>query len=303
LRADLKSTFKVSTPNRALSVVLLVAASHVLLAQTRPTSVAVLDLGTTAFGHKATETIRTNLKSAGLHILDSDLVQTAARGVGYAGSLNMSVIEARELGAAISSDFILLGDAQTLRRSSSEVPVYFESYCSIFIISARTGQLVFWERPSFNASTSTSAEQQLLNQLTSIAARDRWIKTIRTAEENERNSRTLIDLSDVPIIEAPENEQQAAAEGLQLPRPYRRLRPDYPDSAAQADAEGTVDVIADVGADGEVQQVQIARWAGFGLDEATIATVRRMHFFPAKQSGTPVAMRVLLRYNFRKPAP
>ena len=86
-----------------------------------------------------------------------------------------------------------------------------------------------------------------------------------------------------------------------MPKPYRRLRPTYPESAAKADAEATVDVILDVGADGEVAQVQIARWAGFGLDESTIATVKQMHFFPAMRNDTPIPMRVLLRYNFRKP--
>ena len=72
-------------------------------------------------------------------------------------------------------------------------------------------------------------------------------------------------------------------------------------TAAKADAEATVDVIVDVGADGEVANVEVVRWAGFGLDEATVATVRQLHFFPAMRNGTPVPLRVLLRYNFRKP--
>jgi outer membrane biosynthesis protein TonB len=60
-------------------------------------------------------------------------------------------------------------------------------------------------------------------------------------------------------------------------------------------------VLVDVGVDGEVGQVQVVRWAGFGLDEATMATVHQLHFFPAMRDGTAVPMRVLLRYNFRKP--
>ena len=60
---------------------------------------------------------------------------------------------------------------------------------------------------------------------------------------------------------------------------YRRLRPTYPETAARAEAEATVDVVVDVGADGEVSKVQVARWAGFGLDDTTVATVRQMHFF------------------------
>jgi TonB family protein len=79
------------------------------------------------------------------------------------------------------------------------------------------------------------------------------------------------------------------------------LRPESPEGAARAEAEGIVDVLVDVRADGEVAQVQIARWAGFGLDEITAATVRKMHFFPAMKNGNAIPMRVLLRYNFRKP--
>ncbi|HYO92126.1 MAG TPA: energy transducer TonB, partial [Pyrinomonadaceae bacterium] len=81
----------------------------------------------------------------------------------------------------------------------------------------------------------------------------------------------------------------------------RRLRPSYPETARQAEAEATVDVEVDIGADGEVSKVEVVRWAGFGLDEATMSTVRQMHFRPAMRDDEPIPMRVLLRYNFRKP--
>jgi protein TonB len=102
------------------------------------------------------------------------------------------------------------------------------------------------------------------------------------------------------IEEAPEDEKMAEAQGLRLPRPFKRLRPEYPASAARAEAEGTVDVLVDVGADGQVGGVHVVRWAGFGLDEAAVATVKQLHFFPAMRDGTAIPMRVLLRYNFRK---
>jgi TonB family protein len=79
------------------------------------------------------------------------------------------------------------------------------------------------------------------------------------------------------------------------------LQPSYPDSAAAAEVEAVVDVLVDLDSNGEVGNVQVARWAGFGLDEATVATVRQLHFFPAMRNGTAIPLRVLLRYNFRKP--
>ncbi len=211
--------------------------------------------------------------------------------------------EARDLGAALATEFYILGDAQTLRRSSFESPVYYESYCSIFLVSARTGRLLLWERPGFEDAEATKAEQRLSQYLSDNALFRRLIDIIKKTHAEERIQRTVLSTAAEAVIEeAPDDEKAAEVQGIRTPRPYRRLRPEYPQSAARADAEATVDIVVDVGADGEVGDIEIVRWAGFGLDESTIATVRQLHFFPAMKNGTPVAMRVMLRYNFRKPA-
>jgi protein TonB len=92
-----------------------------------------------------------------------------------------------------------------------------------------------------------------------------------------------------------------ASKDVRAPRPYRRLKPPYPPTAAIAEVEVTVDVLLDIDARGEIERVEIARWAGYGLDQSVIDTVRQMHFFPAMRDGVAIPMRVLLRYNFRKP--
>ena len=265
--------------------------------------ISVLDFGATPIAKLAAETLRGRFRSSGeLVVADADLSRAAARGIGYSGSLNLTVTEARDLGAGLAVEFYVIGDAQTLRRSSFQSPVYFESYCSIFLISARTGRLLLWERPSFENKEATVAEAELSQYLTGEALTRRLLAVIRKAHEDERAQRTILAANPEALIEeAPEDEKAAEVQGIRLPRPYRRLRPEYPQSAARADAEATVDVAVDVGADGEVGEIQIVRWAGFGLDETTIATVRQLHFFPAMKNGTPVPMRVLLRYNFRKP--
>ena len=120
---------------------------------------------------------------------------------------------------------------------------------------------------------------------------------------DERGERELKPVNQqIPVIEEAPDDESAATEGLRLPRPYRRWIPPYPETAARAEAEATVDVLLDLDASGEVTRVEVARWAGFGLDEATVDTVRRLHFFPAMRNGVAVPIRVLLRYNFRKPA-
>jgi len=279
---------------------LLLFASH-SFAIGKPT-VSVLDFGQTDFGKTVAEKFRARLRATGEFLVaDGDLTRSAAMGVGYEGSLNLTVKEARDLGAALASDFYFLGDAQVLRRSSSTKNVYYESYCTVFLVNSRTGNLLVSERPAFENENPTRVLEELYydveHELTS-----RLVVAIRRAAEDEQLQRTAIVSYAGPVIqEAPDDEKTAEVNGLRLPRPYKRMRPEYPERAAQAEVEATVDVLVDVGADGEVGNVYVVRWAGFGLDEATIATVRQMHFFPAMRNGTAIPMRVLLRYNFRKP--
>ena len=267
-------------------------------------TVSVLDFGNTDFGRMAAEKLRARFRaSRELNVADTDLTRSAAIGAGYSGSLNLTLSEARDLGAALATDFYLLGDAQVVRRSAFDRPVYYEAYCSVFLVSARTGRLLSWERPTFQGVYAAPTRLRVLQDQLDTEVPHRLLFAILSANKKEKLERTTIALPAPLIEEAPDDEQTAEAQGLRLPRPYRRLRPEYPATAARAEAEATVDVLVDVGADGEVGEVQVARWAGFGLDEATIATVKQMHFFPAMKNGAAIPMRVLLRYNFRKPPP
>jgi TonB family protein len=275
-----------------------------------------LDFGDSAIARQAADKLAASLKrDTNLTIFDRDQVRAAARGAGYAGSMNMSLDEARELGAVLGCDFFILGDAQTLRRSPSTGPVYFDSYASMLLVSARTGRLIQWERPNFQGATAAAAEQSLLTNLSTSDAQHSYAassatsiqqviqQAIQRAQKDERDERELTTTAQIPIIEAaPDDEKIPAAEGLRLPRPFRRLIPPYPETAARAEAEAMVDVLVELDASGEVTRVEVARWAGFGLDQATVDTVRKLHFFPAMRDGVAIPIRVLLRYNFRKPS-
>lgn len=270
----------------------------------RPLTLAILDLGDSSFGKTVAETLLRKLKSTeSLATVDRDQARTAAQGAGYSGSINMSLAEARNLGAVIGCDFFIVGDAQIVRRSPSSGPIYFDSYASIFVVSARTGKLVTWERPAFKSESEARSAKLLLDELSSAEFQAKITTALQRAEQTERGERELKPgAEEVPVIEeAPDDDKSAAAEGLRLPRPYRRFVPPYPDSAATAEAEATVDVLIDLDEHGEISHVEVARWAGFGLDEVTIDTVKRLHFFPAIKNGVPIPIRVLLRYNFRKP--
>ncbi len=289
-----------------LTCALLVCALHTQAhGQTLPPPIklAVLDFGDARLGRSAADKLATSLRvGAAVALVDRDLTRAAAKGVGYSDSLNMSLLEARDLGAALGSDFFVIGDAETLRRSPSSLPVYFESYASIFVVSARTGRLVMWRRPSMKDERPEVAERSLVAELESKETRHLILSAIHQAHDAERDARSLPIDPKTPILEAaPDDEKKAEAEGLRLPRPFRRLIPAYTSSAEEAEAEATIDVLVDINAKGDVTRVDVARWGGFGLDESTVSTVQKINFFPAMRDGVAVPLRVLLRYNFRKP--
>lgn len=273
----------------------------------RRVSVAVLDMGRTPTAARVVERLSKLLASAGvggrarLFVLDRGMSAAAARGVGYEGSLNLTLAEARSLGAAIGCDFYFTGDAQTIRRSSVTRPVYYESYASIFLVSARTGQLLLWERPAAEAETTEAAEASLLASLGPSLAK-RYAAALLDAAAREERARFEPAMTEpAAVIDLSTEEGANAHADLREPAPYRRLRPAYTEAAARADAEATVDAEVEIDAVGEVGRVRVVRWAGFGLDESVVSTVRQMHFRPALRDGEPVAVRVLLRYNFRRP--
>ena len=271
----------------------------------RRVDVAVLDMGGTPTAARVTERLpkllaALTIKGTKLALLDRGLSAAAARGVGYAGSLNLTLAEARSLGAAVGCDFYLTGDAQTIRRSSAARPVYFEAYATVFVVSSRTGRLVMWDRPAAEADTAEGAEASLLAALDGGAQLYAGAAAVE-AEREERERFAVEEGETTSVIDLSTDEGTAANRDLREPAPYRRLRPAYTDAASRAEAEATVDALVWIGADGEVADVRVVRWAGFGLDEEVVATVRRMHFRPAQREGEPVPVRVLLRYNFRKP--
>jgi len=289
---------------RALVFLFVIVSAPAAAAQGGRAQVAVLDFGGTGTGLRAAEQVAKVLAREGARkvaVLDRGLARAAARGVGYTGSLNMTLGEARDLGSAVGCDFFLTGDAQTIRRSPSERPVYFESYASVFLVSARTGRLLLWDRPAAERPTAEEAEAALLSSIGSATAA-RYLAAIEEAAAREGRQRApgAEDESEA-VIDLSVESDGAQAPGVREPAPYRRLRPSYPETAARAEAEATVDASVEIDAAGKVTRVEIVRWAGFGLDDEVAATIRRMNFHPAERDGERVAVRVLLRYNFRRP--
>lgn len=262
--------------------------------------VAVLSMGPSPIADRTKHILAGGIKSAtGMSLIDTDLARAAAKGTGYQGSLNLTTQEAVDLGSAIGADFYFLGDVQTLQRSPSDKPVYQESYATIFIVSARTGRLVFWERLTQSGPTASAAETLLITEVERNLPR--YLTALRDTATTERAQRFAAIGHDLPVIEETPAENSPDADGFRPPAPFRRVSPVYTAAANAAEVIATVDAQVDLDIEGEVTEVQIARWAGFGLDESVTTAIRQMHFRPAMRNGKPFPLRVLLRYNFRKP--
>lgn len=275
-------------------------------ANQRPLRIAFLDFGKSATGRLVADQLAhlfvvQDRNGPAFQVMDRDQTRAAALGAGYQGSLNMSLQEAHDLASAIGCDFFFTGDAQTLRRAPSEGPVYFESYAAIYLVSGRTGKLISWERASVHRPSFEAAEKALLQELAAPDLLPRYQKVITRAQEEESRERAAAIEATVPVIQVMSDDETDETSDVRAPRPLRRLKPPYPETAARAEVEAIVDALVDIDAQGEVSRVEIARWAGNGLDQSVLDTVKQLHFFPAMREGVATTIRVLLRYNFRKP--
>jgi len=234
-------------------------------------------------------------------LVDRELTNAAVRGAGYTGSLNMSRSEASALGRSIGCDFYILGKIQVGRRSVSSEQFYFDALAGLFLVETRTGRLI---RFTFER---TEAESELLAyaglEATIKAKWEQFAGEMLSARATHEKEIESAGQSNLPTFILLDNETQA--EGIDPPVFYQRLKPEYTREADLAGITASVELEATFGEDGKVGQVEVIRWAGFGLDESAIATVRQLKFQPASRSqGSEkkrLTIRGIVRYNFRRP--
>jgi TonB family protein len=210
------------------------------------------------------------------------LVANAFRATTYDNIFNLTVSEAKTIGSAIGCDYFVLLKSETLRRSSFEQGDYFESYAAVYLVNSKSGHLGFWKLYSFEDKKSGVAEQKLIVEINIVATN---IKDNLKVEKFNRPS----------IAEFSEDDKL-----IRSPLPYKRIKPAYTTLASLYSVAATVDIEVDLNEKGEVTRTEIVRWAGFGLDESVIETVKKMNWRPAIKDGKTLPIRVLLRYNFKK---
>lgn len=225
-------------------------------------------------------------------ILDNSMSEAAFRSVSVENPFNMSSQQSKAAASVIGCDYLMLIKTGALRRASFAKPEYYEAFITIFIVSGRTGKLIFWDLKSFEADTPLAAEKLLFNS--TQAAATQVLQQIHAASKNELAENSAGAVEEVPDLSSPE------AKNFRPPVPYKRIKPEYTRIAYLYAIRATVDVLVDIDETGAVARTEIVRWAGFGLDESVVEAVRKMNWRPAYRNGKPLPMRVLLRYNFTK---
>lgn len=252
---------------------------------------ATLTAEKTPLTEKFAEAIHDSLKSK-LVVLDSSLSETAFISVTIENAFNMTASEAKRIAAVVGCDYFLMIRTGSLRRSSFEKAEYYEAFSVLYLVSGRTGRLVFWDLRSLESDSTIEAEKLLLR-----SAEDVSIKIagkMMEAFNVEKAEKPGTYIEEVPL------NNSANDKTFRPPMPYKRIKPEYTRTAYLYDAKGTVDISVDIDQNGAVKGTEIVRWAGYGLDEAVIEAVRKMNWRPAERGGKTLPMRVLLRYNFTK---
>ncbi|MBA3631432.1 MAG: TonB family protein [Acidobacteria bacterium] len=255
---------------------------------------AVLVPEKTAQTKQFAEKLETSL-SPNFKILDDSLSEIAFLSAKHEKPFNLSLEEAKNVGAAIGCDYFLLIKAENLVRYSFERKEYQESYAAVYAISSRTGRLIFWKLAGGEAENAEKADGKLFALINDLAAE--ISDKLKSTTKEELNEKPAPKLEELPAEDSPE------AKNFRPPLPYRSIKPSYTRTAYLYSVEATVDIEIDVDENGKILRTKIVRWAGFGLDESVTETVRKMNWRPASRNGKPLPMRVLLRYNFKKTKP
>jgi Gram-negative bacterial TonB protein C-terminal len=274
-----------------LNAAFFVIAFHGLATISHSQRIAVITPQINELGEKFVNSLG-NLGSEKFKVLDRSLTNTAFFSVGYENPFNLTLNEAKNIGQATGSEFVLLIRAETIHRFSLERNEFFESYATVYLVSSRTGRLGFWKLVKAESQNSIGSENLLLQSADSL--RPELAAKISDVQKSEMKEASLPKHEELPDADSPDSKN------LRPPLPYKRISPKYTEIANLYGVAATVDVLVDVDENGKILRTEIDRWAGFGLDESVVQTVTEMNWRPADRNGKPIPMRVLLRYNFKK---
>lgn len=219
-----------------------------------------------------------------LRLIDIGQSDAAFRSLKLENPFNLPVPDARRVGEIVGGDHFIFVRTDTSKRSSSARPAYYESSAFLFLVNARSGRLERFVLEAKQENSAREAEAALAEDTTAAAR----LLAAAIGSDGMSNRQPDFEMFD------PDSKTSRP------PMPYKRIKPEYTAAAFLHDVKATVDAEVSIDEKGDVKKIDIVRWAGFGLDDAVIAAVNKMNWRPGERNSRPLAMRVLLRYNFTK---
>src|ERR1044072_7510260 len=102
-------------------------------------------------------------------LLDAGQIKPALAAFGYDGAINMSIEDAKHLGATLGCDFFIIGKSDSATRSESAGEAHEETFIGVMLVDGRSGALVVFDFLVQKATKREDAERlaaQTLSQQT-----------------------------------------------------------------------------------------------------------------------------------------
>lgn len=263
----------------------------VLCNEARAQRLAVINAEADSLSDKYAAKMHSEL-SERLRVTDLSFSNSVFQNSEIEAKFNLTTSEAKQLGETIGCDFFLIVRVMNQPRNAFGQKFYHEATAALFLVSTRTGLMREWMLERFEEESSAAAEDALQNSVKQRSAYLAEKAVSLLAEELESEKKAP------PAIYSPDEGENA--NGTRPPMPYRRISPEYTTLADLFAIKATVDAEVDIDENGEITNITIIRWAGYGLDDSVTAAIRKMNWRRGEQNGKPLAMRILLRYNFIK---
>lgn len=231
------------------------------------------------------------LASNKLQVQDLDIASIAYTAEPPATPFNMTADEAGRVGSVLGCDYFILINTGVQRRARLGGSDQYEGFAAVYVVASRTGLLHIWKLINSFADTD---ERARLSLSTDIAS-----ETTNIAEQLSRSKMTKTSALSSRDIDVPVNDDPAL-KNYRSPVPYKRLKPEYTRQAYLYGVAATVEATVELEKTGDIRSIEVTRWAGFGLDDSVVSAIRSMNWRPGERDGKPLAVRFLVRYNFKK---
>lgn len=148
-------------------------------------------------------------------------------------------------------------------------------------------QPVYIEADFIHSTASTSHQSKEQRQ-----AKVRQLSPAKLQVQNISNSQST-DTSEASVDSA------GTGAPMKMPQVLKEIKARYPLAAKKSQIEGEVLLSVLVNAKGEVENAEVLRGPGYGLNEAALQALKEFSFSPALKEGKPVRAQIQYRYQFR----